>query len=88
MTRSLTKAALVGLSLLCGASVTPAQGKADFGKREYESDCAGCHGIRGKGDGPCNPYLDKSSSDLTMLANNDGGAFRYQRPCEVVRCND
>ena len=84
MTRSMIKAALVGLSLLCGTGMVLAQGKVDFGKREYESNCASCHGVRGKGDGPYNPYLNKSSADLTVLAKKNGGVFPYQRLYEVV----
>jgi mono/diheme cytochrome c family protein len=70
--------------MLRATGVTLAQGKFDFGKREYESNCAGCHGIRGKGDGPYSLHLNKASSDLTVLARNNGGVFPYQRLYEVV----
>jgi mono/diheme cytochrome c family protein len=77
-------AALVGLSLFCAINAAMAQGKFDFGKREYDSNCAGCHGIKGHGDGPYNPYLTKSSSDLSAIAKKNGGVFPYQRLYEVI----
>jgi len=80
----LISATLVGLSLLCASSAALAQGKADFGKREYDSNCASCHGIKGHGDGPYNPYLTKSSSDLASIAKKNGGVFPFQRLYEVV----
>jgi mono/diheme cytochrome c family protein len=79
------KAVVAGVSLLCATGMVMAQGKVDFGKREYDSNCAGCHGIKGKGDGPYNPFLtSKTSSDLTTLSKKNQGVFPYQRVYEVV----
>ena len=58
--------------------------KVDVGKREYEANCAGCHGATGKGDGPYNAFLNKSSSNLTVLAKNNGGVFPIARIYEVI----
>jgi len=85
MKHSVMKAVVAGVSLLCATGMVMAQGKVDFGKREYDSNCAGCHGIKGKGDGPYNPFLtSKTSSDLTTLSKKNQGVFPYQRVYEVV----
>jgi mono/diheme cytochrome c family protein len=58
--------------------------KIDLGKTEYESNCASCHGLTGKGDGTLKPYLTKSSTDLTLLAKQNGGVFPINRVYEVI----
>jgi len=60
------------------------QPKFDFGKREYTSNCAACHGVTGKGDGPYNEYLKKTPSDLTVLAKANKGVFPYQNTYEII----
>jgi mono/diheme cytochrome c family protein len=85
MNHSVMKAVVAGLSTLFATGMVMAQGKFDFGKREYDSNCAACHGIKGKGDGPYNPFLtQKTSSDLTLLSKKNGGVFPYQRAYEIV----
>lgn len=59
-------------------------GPGDFGKREYESNCANCHGVKGQGDGDYKPYLSKSPADLTTLARSNKGVFPYDRMYQVV----
>jgi len=85
MKRSLMKAAVVGLSMLCGSGMVLAQSKGDFGKREFDSNCAACHGSKGRGDGPYNPFLmQRTSSDLTVLTKNNNGVFPYERLYQVI----
>lgn len=61
----------------------------DFGKTEFESSCASCHGIRGKGNGPLVPLLTRRPTDLTLLAKNNQGVFPtgcvqgYSRRCPL-----
>ncbi len=56
----------------------------DVGKIEYESNCASCHGLAGKGDGPlANVYVPRPS-DLTTLMARNGGVFPAQRVYEVI----
>lgn len=52
-----------------------AQSGVDFGQREYLSNCASCHGEKGKGDGAMRAFLTTVPSDLTTLSNRYGGVF-------------
>ncbi|WP_210760689.1 c-type cytochrome [Azohydromonas sediminis] len=56
----------------------------DLGKLEYESGCASCHGLSGKGDGSLRNHLTKPPSDLTTLAKRNGGAFPTQLVWEMI----
>jgi mono/diheme cytochrome c family protein len=66
------------------AQATKAPPKGDFGRREYDSNCANCHGPKGKGDGVYKPYLTKSPSDLSTLAKANGGVFPFDRVYRIV----
>ena len=61
-----------------------AQGRVDLGKSEYESSCASCHGLSGKGDGVMTSQLTKPPSDLTTLTKRNGGVFPVQRISEMI----
>lgn len=77
----------VTISLLAATIVSCsafAQGKYDFGKREYESSCASCHGEKGKGDGAMREFLTKPPSDLTTLTKRNGGVFPTNRVYETI----
>ena len=56
----------------------------DFGKEQYDSHCAACHGISGKGDGPFKKYLTKSPPDLTVLAKKNGGVFPMEEVSSLI----
>lgn len=69
----------------CGAAQAQAQGSAaDAGRREYESNCANCHGLDGKGNGPYAALLQRAAPDLTQLAKRNGGVFPISRVYEVI----
>ena len=72
-------AIFAGASILfASGSILAQQPKFDFGKREYVSNCAVCHGLTGKGDGVYKELLNKSPSDLTSIAKaNQGVLTRY-----------
>jgi mono/diheme cytochrome c family protein len=61
-----------------------AQQKVDFGQREYDSNCASCHGLKGKGDGPYKSMLTKSPKDLTVLTKQNGGVFPVDRVVSII----
>ena len=87
MKRTKTLAALAGAALLLTPLLATAQQSVDIGKREYESNCAVCHGATGKGDGPymrLMAYKAKGVSDLTQIARRNGGAFPFQKVYETI----
>lgn len=70
------------LALAAGAATAqtkvqqaPAQRTAIDGKAMYQSYCAVCHGVEGKGDGPAAKALKKAPTDLTKISATNGGAF-------------
>lgn len=58
--------------------------KLDIGKMEYDSACAVCHGLSGKGDGPLKSQLTKPVPDLTVLAKNNKGVFPFDRVYQII----
>lgn len=82
------KSTMIAAALLGGVILTQgmayAQQKADFGKRQYDSACAVCHGVTGKGDGPYAGIVDTRISDLTTLAKRNNGVFPFQRVYEII----
>ncbi len=84
---SLLRRTMVAAPILGAFGLALAQGrpaKADFGKREYDSNCAGCHGSKGRGDGEYKPYLTRSPADLATLSKSNGGVFPFQRVYDVI----
>ena len=75
-------AVIFGISGISYAQKPPE--KFDFGKREYEGQCAVCHGKLGKGDGPYAGIVDTRIADLTTLAKKNNGVFPFQKVYEVV----
>ncbi len=69
-------------SLLLPAQETPkikevpaAPTSAASGKEMFGAYCASCHGVDGKGNGPAAPALKMQPTDLTLLAQKNGGKF-------------
>lgn len=56
----------------------------DLGKRIYESKCATCHGLSGKGDGPFAANLTTKPSDLTTIARSNNGVMPVKRLEAVI----
>jgi mono/diheme cytochrome c family protein len=57
---------------------------ADIGKIEYQSSCAACHGVDGKGAGPLAEELKTKPADLTMIAKKNNGKFPFNRVYETI----
>jgi hypothetical protein len=87
---SRSKLSLLALSLMLCATGAWAQAqqkpgqRADFGKREFEANCASCHGTDGKGKGVLVEFLRRSPPDLTQLAKKNNGVFPMSRLYEVI----
>jgi mono/diheme cytochrome c family protein len=56
----------------------------EMGKREFESNCATCHGLTAQGDGPMRPFLVKPPSDLTTLARRHDGRFPRSAVADLI----
>lgn len=78
---------LIALTLTSGV-VFAQSGKADLGKREFDSNCASCHGTSGKGNGVFKEYLRSSPTDLTTLTKRNGGVFPVSRMYETIEGNN
>lgn len=61
-------------------AVTPALAQESVvGARIYEENCATCHGLDAKGNGPMAPVLLVQPSDLTTLTERHDGTFPLVR---------
>jgi len=56
----------------------------DAGKLLFQSSCASCHGIDGKGKGSLRDQLKVPPSDLTVLSKKNGGVFPVGAMYEVI----
>lgn len=72
-------AATLGVAALAAAAPVMAQSSPDLGRREYEANCAICHGAAGKGDGYYGKLLSIKVPDLTTYARRNGGVFSVDR---------
>jgi mono/diheme cytochrome c family protein len=91
MMKSMAKAAVAACWVVsCGAALAQAAQplRTDFGKREFESKCAVCHGLNGKGQGPVVDLLKKAPPDLTLLAKRNSGVFPMERLYQVIDASD
>ena len=70
-------------SLAQAPGPSPEPAKVDIGKREFDSKCAVCHGMTGKGDGPYKVVL-QNIPDLTTLAKKNGGVFPFQKAYDII----
>src|SRR5512143_720900 len=68
-------ALLAAVGISTGAAL--AAEKVDPGKVEYDTSCALCHGLSGKGDGPYKSSLTKAPVDLSQLAKKNGGVYPF-----------
>ena len=56
----------------------------DAGKQAYEVQCAICHGLDAKGNGPYVTSLKVAPSDLSSLSKKNGGVFPVDRIMKVI----
>ncbi len=83
--RFLTKWAITVLGLMVALLNAPALAdELDFGHRLYIQNCASCHGIGGKGDGPLVDYLTLKPANLTVLAKKNVGVFPFAKVFRII----
>jgi len=63
---------------------TAQQQTTDLGKWEYDTHCAVCHGLKGKGDGPYAGMTTRPIANLAALAKANNGVFPFQRVYESI----
>jgi mono/diheme cytochrome c family protein len=74
-----------GIILISFSANALAADKLDIGKMEYDSACAVCHGLTGKGDdGPLKSLFAKPVPNLTVLARNNKGVFPFDRVYQII----
>jgi mono/diheme cytochrome c family protein len=91
MAKSSTKswAATIAGAVLLGAGSTGLAmedlGTESIGKMEFQKNCASCHGMTGKGDGPLVEFLKQTPPDLTVLSKKNSGVFPQDKVYAWVR---
>ena len=78
--------AVASAANVCAQQSGSAAKTSDRGKYEYEANCAVCHGLSGKGDGPFAGQLQTAAvvSDLTELSKKNNGVFPFKRVYEII----
>ena len=54
-------------SLLSITAASWAQTSVGLGRADYKDNCASCHGVSGKGDGPMHSFLVKPPSEARAM---------------------
>jgi len=54
------------------------------GAEMYQTYCASCHGVDGKGGGPAAPALKKAPPDLTRISQRNKGEFPVFRITHII----
>jgi mono/diheme cytochrome c family protein len=72
------------LSVFLTVGIGNVSASDDVGKKEYENNCAVCHGMSGKGDGPYAGIIDTKVPDMTMLQKNNNGVFPFDRVYQTI----
>jgi mono/diheme cytochrome c family protein len=78
--------AVAAAALLGMTAAAMAADKPDWGKREFESNCAVCHGKSGRGDGPYAGIVadNQGGSDITTLSKKNGGVFPIYKVTQTI----
>lgn len=72
---------------LLGASQSVQSASPDAieaGKKEFQQNCAVCHGMDGKGTGPLATLLEKGVPDLTLIAKWSSGTFPTNEVMDII----
>lgn len=77
--------AVAALSFNPGVRAQMPSSSSDFGRFLFQANCAVCHGMSGKGDGPLAGKVDtRGGADLTTLAKANNGVFPLERAYQVI----
>ena len=81
--KTLIATAAVVTALISAPAAAQTQA-SDIGRVEFEANCAVCHGMSGKGDGPAAPYVTPSPANLITISKHNKGVFPFVRVYEVI----
>jgi mono/diheme cytochrome c family protein len=86
MRKTRTACTAAAAMLLGVTTAAMAADKPDWGKREFESNCAVCHGKSGRGDGPYAGIVadNQGGSDITQLSKRNGGVFPIYKVTQTI----
>lgn len=76
------------LNVAAAGPLDSRQDIVDSGQHLYQLKCAVCHGVGAKGDGPYANLLTKQPSDLTGLAERNGGEFPLWQVYDMISGNE
>jgi mono/diheme cytochrome c family protein len=79
-----TCAALVLAAAWAADAAAQPMSAVELGRREFEANCATCHGIDARGGGPMKPFLAREPTDLTTLARRRGGSFPASQLADLI----
>jgi len=68
-------AVVLALTIAAAVSADEARTREEWGRLHYRVHCLNCHGDDGRGDGPVAEVLTLEPSDLTLIAQRNGGEF-------------
>lgn len=54
------------------------------GQAEFRANCAVCHGLEARGDGPMADILDTRPANLTLLSRANDGFFPYGEVFDTI----
>lgn len=78
------RSALMLLGLALTVSGTAFAGAEKVGEKEFQTNCAACHGMDGRGNGPMVEWLKVKPRSLRTLAKQNSGVFPWQRVYGVL----
>jgi mono/diheme cytochrome c family protein len=75
---------LLFATLAHAAAAQTAPVRVDLGKREFDNNCAACHGRDARGNGPFVEFLRRGPPDLTQMSRRNGGVFPLAQVFEAI----
>jgi len=83
MTKNAIKWLMIA-NITVGLNAVASAQDIDIGKSEFQSSCASCHGVDGKGKGPVSDQLKVAPTDLTIIAKKNNGVFPISALYETI----
>ncbi len=69
--------ALIAVALAVAVTQVAQADMEQTGQQEFRANCAVCHGLDARGDGPMADLFDPKPSNLTLLSRKNDGFFPF-----------